>query len=131
MNILWHYIKNGVQVGPAPTEAIKDMITSGTIPADTLVWHEGMTGWLPASSQSEFSGITSPSTPPPIPDAPAPLSAAADAEQNKVFGILAYLGILCLIPLLAAKDSRFARYHANQGLVLFLGAIGADRKSVV
>src|ERR1700761_5018077 len=43
-----------------------------------------------------------------------------DAEKNKVFGILAYLGILFLVPLLAAKDSPFAKYHANHGLVLFL-----------
>jgi uncharacterized membrane protein len=43
-----------------------------------------------------------------------------DAEKNKIFGILAYLGILCLVPILAAKDSPFAKYHGNQGLVLFL-----------
>ena len=43
-----------------------------------------------------------------------------DAENNKIFGILAYLGILCLVPLFAAKNSPFAKYHANQGLVLFV-----------
>lgn len=43
-----------------------------------------------------------------------------DLEKNKAFGILAYIGILCLVPLLAVKDSPFAKYHANQGLVLFL-----------
>ena len=41
-----------------------------------------------------------------------------DIEQNKVMAVLAY--ILFFVPLLAAKDSPFARYHANQGLVLFL-----------
>ena len=46
------------------------------------------------------------------------MSDTADAEQNKVMGILAY--IIFFIPMLAAKDSRFAMYHANQGLVLFL-----------
>ncbi len=44
----------------------------------------------------------------------------ADAEQNKVMGILAYLGILVLVPLLTAKQSRFAMFHANQGLILFI-----------
>jgi uncharacterized membrane protein len=44
----------------------------------------------------------------------------ADVEKNKVFSILAYIGILFLVPLIAAKDSPFARYHTNQGLVLFL-----------
>ncbi len=48
---------------------------------------------------------------------------AEDAEKNKMFGILAYLGILCLVPILAAKDSPFAKYHANQGLVLFIAWI--------
>ena len=47
----------------------------------------------------------------------------ADIEQNKVFAILSYFWILWLIPLLAAKESKFARFHANQGLVLFIASI--------
>ena len=43
-----------------------------------------------------------------------------DVQSNKVMAILAYFGILFLIPLFAAKESPFARYHANQGLVLVL-----------
>lgn len=46
-----------------------------------------------------------------------------DIQQNKVMAVLAYLGLLFLIPLLAAPNSRFARFHANQGLVLFLAEI--------
>ena len=46
---------------------------------------------------------------------------AADIEKNKLMAVLAY--IIFLIPLLAAKDSPFAKYHTNQGLVLFLAAI--------
>lgn len=47
-----------------------------------------------------------------------------DIEKNKVMALLAY--IIFLIPLLAAKDSRFAMYHANQGLVLFLFAVAVN-----
>lgn len=43
-----------------------------------------------------------------------------DVEKNKVFGIFAYLGILVLVPLLGAKDSLYAKFHANQGLILFI-----------
>ena len=43
-----------------------------------------------------------------------------DIKKNKVMAILAYFGILFLIPLLAAKDSKFARFHTNQGIVLFI-----------
>ncbi len=46
-----------------------------------------------------------------------------DIQQNKVMAILAYLSWLVLIPLLAAKESKFARYHCNQGIVLAIAEI--------
>lgn len=48
---------------------------------------------------------------------------ANDIENNKVMSILAYIGILVLIPIFAAKDSDFARFHANQGLLLLICGI--------
>lgn len=61
-----------------------------------------------------------------IQSAPAPTVSsgdAQDAEQNKAMGVLAYLGILVLIPIFAAKESPFAHYHANQGLTLCIACI--------
>ena len=46
-----------------------------------------------------------------------------DIEKNKFMAILAYFGILVIIPILAAKESKFARFHANQGLILCIAAI--------
>ena len=46
--------------------------------------------------------------------------APSDISANKGVSILAYIGILVLIPMLAKKDSPFARFHSNQGLVLFI-----------
>ena len=43
---------------------------------------------------------------------------ANDIQQNKGIAVLSYLGLL-----LAAKNSRFAQFHTNQGLVLFLTEI--------
>lgn len=44
-----------------------------------------------------------------------------DVRDNKVFTIFAYLGLFVLIPMFAApKNSKYSRYHANQGLVLLL-----------
>ncbi len=43
-----------------------------------------------------------------------------DVEQNKAFAVLSYIPLLFLVPLLVAKDSAYARFHANQGLVLFI-----------
>ena len=54
---------------------------------------------------------------------------AADIEKNKIMAVLAY--ILFFIPLLAAKDSKFARFHTNQGLVLFISAIIASVVAII
>lgn len=140
MSTPWHYMKDGAQAGPVTTDEFKALVASGAIKTDTLVWREGLATWVAANTQSEFAGIVSPAAPPPAPvAAPASTSggpgvvtpAAADVEKNKVFGILAYIGILWLVPLLAAKESPFARYHTNQGLVLFLGAIAAWIANIV
>jgi uncharacterized membrane protein len=50
-------------------------------------------------------------------------SPAQDAQTNKAYAVLAYLGPLVLVPLLAAKDSAFARFHARQGLTLLVSWI--------
>ncbi len=44
----------------------------------------------------------------------------ADIEKNRVFAGLSYLWILFILPLFACPESRFARFHANQGLILFI-----------
>ena len=43
-----------------------------------------------------------------------------DINDNKGMSVLAYIGFLFLIPLLACPNSKYARYHTNQGLVLFI-----------
>ena len=47
-----------------------------------------------------------------------------DAQDNKGKAIVAY--IIFFIPLLAAKESKFARFHANQGLNVLLLSIAVS-----
>ena len=49
-------------------------------------------------------------------------NASSDIEKNKTNAMLAY--ILFFLPLLTAPESKFARYHANQGLVLWICVLG-------
>ena len=44
----------------------------------------------------------------------------SDIEGNKLMAVLSYIGILVLVPILAAKDSPFAKYHAAHGLNLLI-----------
>lgn len=45
-----------------------------------------------------------------------------DVSANKVMAVLSYFGLLVLIPILAAKNSPYARFHANQGLILLIAS---------
>jgi len=48
---------------------------------------------------------------------------ADDVNNNKIISLFAYCGILFIVPLLAGKDSRYARFHTNQGIILFIFSI--------
>lgn len=52
-----------------------------------------------------------------------PSAGGGDAEQNKALAIIGYLGILFLVPMLAAPKSKFAQFHAKQGMVLFIAEV--------
>lgn len=133
----WRYVQNGQPSAPVDTAALQALLTNGTLSPDTYVWKEGMANWLAAKSQPEFVNFGQPSPPamppvPPVPNAgspapPKPLSApgsdAEDIEKNRAFAIIAYLWILFIVGLIAAPNSKFAKYHANQGLVLFLAEL--------
>ena len=45
-----------------------------------------------------------------------------DAQANKLASVFAYLGILVVVTLIMAPDSKFARYHANQGICLLIAS---------
>lgn len=47
-NRSWFYAANGQQQGPYPEAQLRDLITRGMVGTDTLVWTEGMSGWLRA-----------------------------------------------------------------------------------
>lgn len=52
----------------------------------------------------------------------------ADVEKNKPMAIIGYiLPILFFIPLISdAKNSKFAKFHANQQLILLIAAIAVN-----
>ena len=49
---------------------------------------------------------------------------AKDIADNKIYAILSYIGLLFLVPIFAAPDSKFARFHANQGILACIVAVG-------
>jgi hypothetical protein len=99
--------------------------------ADYQPEYTGQADIQPDTAQPEYTGETEaqPDTAQPesaeeantqqiSPDQAAPEEISPDAANNKGMAVLSYLGALVLIPLFARKDSPFARFHINQGLVL-------------
>ena len=54
-----------------------------------------------------------------------------DVVEGKVFAILAYLSILCIIPLVLKKDNSFVLSHGKQGLVIFIAEVAVFVVSVI
>ena len=41
-------------------------------------------------------------------------------KETKLYALLAYCSLLCLVPLLKKQDDAFLLFHGRQGLALFL-----------
>jgi hypothetical protein len=108
-NRSWFYASNGQQQGPFPEIQLRDLITRGTVRADTLVWSEGMSGWQRAG---EIPGLMPSGAAPPSvtqPGGPPPMRAGGGYGGGALsidFGILEFvwrtlvllIGLLLVIP---------------------------------
>ncbi len=64
--LTFHVVVNGAQAGPYDMNTIKQMVSSGQITKETLVWREGMANWGSAGDVNELSSVFG-SIPPPLP----------------------------------------------------------------
>ena len=46
----WFYVLDGQQAGPVDEITFQQLVLSGTIVAETLVWSDGMADWCTYSS---------------------------------------------------------------------------------
>ncbi|MCK4474131.1 DUF4870 domain-containing protein [Candidatus Parcubacteria bacterium] len=43
--------------------------------------------------------------------------------QKNILAIISYIGVLCFIPILMKEKDVFVKFHAKQGLVLFIAEV--------
>jgi GYF domain 2 len=103
----WFYAANGQQQGPFGDVQLRDLIASGTVRADTLVWTEGMAGWQKAA---EVPGLMASAGGPPSLSmgGPPPMMGAGGAgnalsAELPLWGLLGrtllyIIGMLVVIP---------------------------------
>ena len=66
----WFYASQGQRAGPVDDEGFARLVTAGTVNDSTLVWHAGMTDWLPfaqARGAALPPAVMIPSTPAIVP----------------------------------------------------------------
>jgi len=51
----WYYASGEQQIGPLSVDQMNELIRSGQVRADTLVWRDGMGDWMAAGQTGEFS----------------------------------------------------------------------------
>jgi len=44
-------------------------------------------------------------------------------SQKNILAIISYVGVFCLVPILMKEKDVFVKFHAKQGLVLFIAEI--------
>ncbi|WP_328316672.1 SPFH domain-containing protein [Streptomyces sp. NBC_00388] len=62
----WFIGVDGAQQGPYDSGVLSGLVGAGTLTRATLVWKDGMSGWLPAGQVPGVSGLFG-SVPPPLP----------------------------------------------------------------
>ena len=69
--VAYNIVVNGQSAGPYDMDGLRQMVGSGQVTKDTLVWKAGMANWEKAGNVQELSSIFS-MTPPPIPNGDMP-----------------------------------------------------------
>jgi membrane protease subunit (stomatin/prohibitin family) len=64
---MWHFVEDGQTLGPLDTPQLVEAIVQDRIQPETLVWTEGMRGWIQASQVAELAYLFTTPTPPPPP----------------------------------------------------------------
>ncbi|HVO10018.1 MAG TPA: DUF4339 domain-containing protein [Vicinamibacteria bacterium] len=77
----WFYVAEGRRQGPVELSRLVELILSGTIPEDTLVWYTGRPDWIPACRIAEIAHELPPPLPKAEPTPPALVLADAPGER--------------------------------------------------
>lgn len=62
-------VVNGQQAGPFDMNSLTAMVTQNQLTKETLVWRQGMSGWIAAGQVAELGHLFA-ATPPPVPPTP-------------------------------------------------------------
>lgn len=117
----WWYLVGDSPRGPVSMEVLEAMLHQGEMTQHSLVWREGLSGWIPVAQLPTLQAIGA------VPPEPAPLTALERAGAWRRFlARMADLGIICapvvllLLPLLMQLPE-FALWRQSPSSDVLLG----------
>ena len=76
----WYYARGDERMGPVDDAAMDQLVRSGAITAETLVWKEGMADWQPLGSVAQVGSSA------PVASTPSPVAAGDAAMPESLYG---------------------------------------------
>lgn len=80
----WYYVEGGERRGPIDHGTLTRQLETGALPADTLVWRDGMGDWVPASNTPELAGSREAEV---VPEAMAVPAGGYDPYAQEQYGV--------------------------------------------
>lgn len=75
---------------------------------------------MPSSFFDDDADEQKPHEETPQPDTPPKPGAGFQTDEGRLAAVMSYIPFLCFVPLLSMRHNEEARFHARQGIILFL-----------
>ncbi len=117
---IWYYMEGGSQQGPVTREELLEGLAR-RLPPGTLVWRDGMTGWLPAEQVPEL-GVAA--RPPAWGAAPPPPPSSGSSTKVLIIvgivvgGLLVVPACIGIVAAIAIPSLLRARVSANEAATI-------------
>lgn len=90
----WYYAKDGQRQGPVSLAELKEMVTTGALHGEDLIWNSTMPSWMPARSDPSLAPLVASTPNEPI--GRSPFAAQGQDWIQKVKNLIAAAGRLNL-----------------------------------
>ncbi|HQZ68014.1 MAG TPA: DUF4339 domain-containing protein [Planctomycetaceae bacterium] len=130
MEKLWHYAKGGEKHGPITADQLKQLVTTGQLSPDDLVWRENMTEWRKAST---VRGLFSNQPPASVPTTGQPKDGVSKTTVPRVvkYGAIGCGGFFVMLLVCSGLLTMIARTVDPEGFANIKAGKNRDGSKIV
>ena len=118
----WFYSADGQdKKGPVPEQELKQLLASNQIPAQSLVWSEGMGNWAAANT---VAALQSPTAPVATPTSLVPPSATASTAHAVPAGLGSWMTFVGVMHIIGGVFACISCIGLIYGIPMIIGGVG-------